>query len=905
MRIRNILVFVITLVSFITAYGQGITLPVRDLYLPDNIDTVECAVSIEGSVWNVKIGWSSDAIVSNHLIPLVGDLNDDGVPEIVCFTKDGDSHIPPYRYNNEIIVFDGFTTHVKARIAVPEKITANDGAPFGLIKLPNRKGLIVVACCDYKLRAYDIYSSNHEEPYWVSDVDYSMESTINGPKQHGWAVNVGFADFNSDGIPEVYVRDKIYNAETGVLLAQADSPNSGSSYGHWSHETQIKVSFPLAADVLGNEDLELILGNMIYSVEINNKDGKESNSITLVKSITPPNGVVEDGHPQVVDFNQDGKLDVFISVRNSYETNSIVNGYVWDVHNDYASEPFSITTSFSGKSIPMLGDIDNDDLIEVLIQSGVEGTNKKFQAYKYHPDTRTFSYIAGIDVDENSFSNSITAFDFNQDGLLELLVCDQSRLRIVNGSGKSHITHNDTIPVYIMESFPYDEITIMQYPVIVDADNDGVAELVAVGNNRLNFIESDGAMWAPTRKVWNQYMYNVTNVNNDLTIPRHHFNNSTSFISPEGVVRRPFNNFLQQTTTLDQYGRPVYAAADASINNISMNDFILRIDYSNDGDQDLEAPYSITAFANHYGGEIIETRTVAIPLLKGRQTTQSFIFDKGSICGLRDLSNIVVALNCTGSGIAQNGGLQMECDTVNNLGVFDMSDITGASDTLFINRRACREYTWYDSTYYESGVYVRIVENEDRCDSIIALNLTIKNSLDVEIHGLTHLAVANDLWSGIYRFCIADTLELEACDISWECSNPNWFILPTNSRYWCQLFVTSLGDATLTASVDCGNGCANSSSLELHATHIGVDEIDEADVVIYPNPAKETLVVQADNLTRVKILNCAGQTVKEFNYELDDSVVIDVSGLPRGLYFVEIGTSAGHIVKKVVLSKEL
>lgn len=903
MKGRTILGLVITLMSLFSAYGQGITLPVRDSYLPDNIDTVECAVSIEGSVWDVKIGWSSDAIVSNHLIPLVGDLNDDGVPEIVCFTKDGDSHIPPYRYNNEIIVFDGFTTHVKARIAVPEKITANDGAPFGLIKLPNRKGLIVVACCDYKLRAYDIYSSNHEEPYWVSDVDYSMESTINGPKQHGWAVNVGFADFNSDGIPEVYVRDKIYNAETGVLLAQADSPNSGSSYGHWSHETQIKVSFPLAADVLGNEDLELILGNMIYSVEINNKDGKESNSITLVKSITPPNGVVEDGHPQVVDFNQDGKLDVFISVRNSYETNSIVNGYVWDVHNDYASEPFSITTSFSGKSIPMLGDIDNDDLIEVLIQSGVEGTNKKLQAYKYHPDTRTFSYIAGIDVDENSFSNSITAFDFNQDGLLELLVCDQSRLRIVNGSGKSHITHNDTIPVFIMESFPYDEITIMQYPVIVDADSDGVAELVSVGNNRLNFIESDGAMWAPTRKVWNQYMYNVTNVNNDLTIPRHHFNNSTSFTDPDGVTRRPFNNFLQQTTTLDQYGRPVYAAADASLNDISMNNMVLRIYYSNEGDVDLEAGYSITAFKNQYGGEIMEVHTSSNPLPKGRQATESFVFDENYLCGLHDLSRIVIALNCTGSGIAQYGGHQMECDTVNNLGFFDMSNIIGPSDTLYINKRACREYVWYGTPYDESGVYYHIVENEDSCDSIIALNLTIKDSVDVEIHGLTQVVVAVDLWPGIYRYCVADSLDLDGCDVEWSCSNPDWEFLEETERYWCRILVTTLGEGFLTAEASCDDGCTGKNSLRIYASHFGVDEFNDANIVVYPNPAKSSLTIQADMLTNVRLCNCSGQTVKQFECEATDNAVMDVEDLPRGLYFVEISTLRGHVVKKVVLSK--
>ncbi|MBQ7532311.1 MAG: T9SS type A sorting domain-containing protein [Bacteroidales bacterium] len=899
MKGRTILGLVITLMSLFSAYGQGITLPVRDSYLPDNIDTVECAVSIEGSVWDVKIGWSSDAIVSNHLIPLVGDLNDDGVPEIVCFTKDGDSHIPPYRYNNEFIVFDGFTTHVKAIVTLPANVTADDAAPYGLVKLPNRKGIIVVACCDYKLRAYDIYSSNPEEPYWVSDVDYG--STKDGIYE--WAVNVSFADFNSDGSPEVYVRDKIYNAETGVLLAQADSPNSGSSYGHWSHQTLYKLSSPLAADVVGDDDLELILGNMIYDVEINNKEGRESNSITLVKSITPPSGVVDDGNVQVADFNLDGNLDVFISVRNVAEVNGYVYGYVWDVHDDFVSNPFSINTSFSGKSIPMIGDIDDDDLLEVLIQCGAAGTNEKFQAHKYNPDTRTFSYMWGIDVVENSYSNSITAFDFNQDGILELIICDEQRLRIVNGSGKSHITYNDTIPVYIMESFPYTEITIMQYPVIVDADNDEVAELVSVGNNRLNFIESDGAMWAPTRKVWNQYMYNVTNVNNDLTIPIHHYDNSMSFTDPDGVVRRPFNNFLQQTTTLDQYGRPVYAAADASLNDISMNNMVLRIYYSNEGDVDLEAGYSITAFKNQYGGEIMEVHTASNPLPKGRQATESFVFDENYLCGLHDLSRIVIALNCTGSGIAQYGGHQMECDTVNNLGFFDMSNIIGPSDTLYINKRACREYVWYGTPYDESGVYYHIVENEDSCDSIIALNLTVIDSLEFEIHGLTNLGVATDIWTGIYRFCIADSLELETCDISWECSNHDWVIIPTNDRYWCQLLVTTLGDATLTAHVDCGAGCANDNSLELHAFHIGVDEFNDANIVVYPNPAKSSLTIQADMLTNVRLCNCSGQTVKQFECEATDNAVMDVEDLPRGLYFVEISTLRGRVVKKVVLSK--
>ena len=36
-------------------------------------------------------------------------------------------------------------------------------------------------------------------------------------------------------------------------------------------------------------------------------------------------------------------------------------------------------------------------------------------------------------------------FDFNSDGVEEIVYRDESLLRVINGSGKSHITGNDTI----------------------------------------------------------------------------------------------------------------------------------------------------------------------------------------------------------------------------------------------------------------------------------------------------------------------------------------------------------------------------------------------------------------------------------------------------------------------------
>ena len=889
--------------AFFWTFGQSPDLPIREIYLPDNIDSANCIISPNKNIWDVKIGWASAPIICDFNIPLVGDLNDDGSPEIVCFTKDGytETHNPngyTERYDNELIVFDGFTKHVKALITLPEeqKITANDAAAYGLIKTHDRKGLIVTACHDYYLRAYDITRPNPSEPYWVSDVPY-------GSVFSDWAVNIGFADFNSDGIPEVYVRNKIYNAETGKLLVEADGPNTGSSYGHWSHQKHYKISSPYAANVLGDDNLELILGNRIYSVDITNPNGQSSNSISLVKQITPPEGAIEDGHPQVADFNTDGYMDIFISVRDVDAKTGIVYGYVWDVHNDYISEPFAINTSFSGKSIPMIGDIDNDNLIEVLIQSGVQGTDKKFQAYKYHPDNRTFTYLWGIDVKENSYSNSITAFDFNQDGLLELIICDEEKLRIVNGSGKSHITHNDTIPVYIMESFPYEETTIMQYPVIVDVDDDGMAEIVSVGSDKLNFLESDGDLWAPARKVWNQYMYNVTNVNNDLTVTQHQFNNATPFTDPYGVVCRPFNNFLQQVTTLDKYGQPFFAAPDITFDGIIFDNFVLNVEYSNNGDNILFAPYYITVYANEYGGEIITTHTVNIPLRQKENAIDQITLDQGEFCGGTNVVNdLVIALNCSGMGIAQNGGNQAECDTTNNIGIFDFSGYNSSYDTTYIDKIACNHYVWYDVMYYRSGIYTKAISNDYGCDSIFILNLTIVDSLDLQVHGKTQVAVANDMWSGIYNYCVADSLELEDCELSWKCSNPEWILLPTNKRYWCKLLVTTLGEGSLTVHANCINGCSNRTSIDLYASHIGIDEFNESSIDIYPNPANTTLTIRADMLSDIRIFNSSGQTVKYIDYTQSDMAVIDVQDLPRGLYFVEIKTLTGIATKKVVLT---
>ena len=559
------------IITVTKTYGDGSTcsrtkeIQVNIRLMPDNVVFTACHTTPPAVEWNIRVHKSSAAEVSNFVIPLVGDLDNDGIPEIVCWGTSYESTggAAPHSRVREILIYKGNDVSTPMRkiylsenagsdpVAYPY-MNSYEAAPYGLVKTGAGTGLIVVACSDYKLRAYDANGTN----VWTTAAgeNYGSGSHANGGLTET-AVNLSFADFNQDGIPEVYLRNKIYNAETGKLLATATGgSNSGSSFSHYSHVTNRKLSSPVAVDIIGDSRLELVLGNEIYTVDIQSATDASQNSVTLARTITPPsNPSIADGHAQPADFNNDGHVDLLISSRSGEGNNATVSFYVYDVYNDVTSAAVNIPTSFSGKSIPLIGRFNADAVPDVLIQCGSSQNpaNEKYLAYTYNPASRSFTKLWGYVPDEDSYSNTATMFDFNQDGTNEILLTDQRYIRILSGGGAQQ------------SSFAFDETTIMQYPVIADVDADGQAEIVSVGSNRLNIFKSanPSSPWSPARRVWNQYMYNSVNVNDDLTVPRYQFNPATAF--PNG--KQPFNNFLQQQTYLDSDGNPVWALPDFAI----------------------------------------------------------------------------------------------------------------------------------------------------------------------------------------------------------------------------------------------------------------------------------------------------------------------------------------------------
>lgn len=230
----------------------------------------------------------------------------------------------------------------------------------------------------------------------------------------------------------------------------------------------------------------------------------------------------------------------------------------------------------------------------------------------------------------------------------------------------------------------------------------------------------------------------------------------------------------------------------------------------------------------------------------------------------------------------------------------------GQSYAANLNETVCDFYPWVsapDGFLTQSGSYTFMGHNVDGCDSIVYLDLIVNKTPKLEIHGFTEVAISTDLWPGIYNYCLADSAELHGCDIQWSCSNPDWILIPATDPVWCRLIVKSLGQATLTAVSDCGYGCDTICSLDINASHFDVDEAEAQTVMLFPNPTHGQVSIQAPQLRQVKFYNNIGMISKDLYFESTDTVSIDINDLAQGFYIVEIITTQGKTLKKLIVTE--
>jgi len=385
----------------------------------------------------------------------------------------------------------------------------------------------------------------------------------------------GIADFDGDMMVEIYLKDQIFAAESGELLAVGMA-------GDWD---MVVNSAPVAVDILPGGNLELLSGNLIYNVP--NLTRGSTATLTVAQDMNSlagddffpklVNDLVEYGEDNfsstsVADFDDDGDLDVFISGALNSETGKTAVFY-WDVSAGTVQTHLPIDPSDPngwpwGAGRVNMGDIDGDGILEAVYVAG-----NQMYALELVGGVLTQKWNITIN-DSRSGVIAVTVYDFQNDGIPEIVYRDAQNIAIIDGP-----TGDSTIWSYSCKSHTWTE-----GPIIADMNGDGDTDIVvpcfrndatfdindpiqqqALGELRVFF--SDQNDWLPTRKVWNQGPYYVSNINDDLTVPFPQLAQTQVFGTvpcSNGVPgpNTPLNVFLNQVPNIGPDGCPVYPAAD-------------------------------------------------------------------------------------------------------------------------------------------------------------------------------------------------------------------------------------------------------------------------------------------------------------------------------------------------------
>ena len=417
-----------------------------------------------------KWRWSSsefmpefDQVMST---PVVGQLNDDNndgkidekdVADIVITT-----------YSNKLYINPGIVRALDGRNG-SELWSYSEGPiftdPRNSIALGDvdGDGIVDLVVNDHTSNTIDIISNRGE-------LKKSLE------KETKLLGAVSISDIDNDGSIEIIIGRNVFNYETGYLF----STNFGAG--------------SIAFDSNDDGTQEVFSGGGLYT-----------NNGSLLWQHGEPGQV---WFSSVADFDNDSKPDILITAPSNEATPEV--GFI-SLLDNYGNVIWKKTDlSNPGGGVQSVGNFFSKSELGILTAG-----------YKSVQMLNSLGDIVWETAHDDSLSGRIgvSSFDFNSDGLEEVVTMDHFKVRVLDGKTGD-----------VLASAPNSTGTLWEYPIVVDLEGDNDAELIVVSNNSDTRYEINNGVtvygaadntkpWKNATRIWNQHSYHQTNINQDGTVP--------------------------------------------------------------------------------------------------------------------------------------------------------------------------------------------------------------------------------------------------------------------------------------------------------------------------------------------------------------------------------------------------
>ncbi len=563
--------------------------------------------------------YTAEQIIS---IPVVANLDGAGGPEVVVNVTQQDGAGFP---GGRIAILDGRT----GGVLVPP-IANNPPTSYG------SHGRSTIALGDVSGDALPdvIYASRVDAAFKSLIVAIDRTGAVlwtshdPGGAAHRFTIEnaaVTLANFDADAMAEVVIGGALLDHDGTVLWDQGGN-GAGPTLGTNATYTG---GIAAVADLDGDHRPEIITGEQAWKVAWH--AGPPATA-----TVTPYwTYAGADGYPAIADLDGDGRPEVVLTASAQVHVLDGRTGLLWCGRDPTGvacttaalrTQPFNIpggaTQNRGGP--PTIADFDGDGRPEIGVAGG--------HSYSLYDLARPGEDLTGVtptpaagaiftrwsqptqDLSSNASGSSV--FDFQGDGAAEVVYNDECYMRVYSGTdGRVQLT------------IPSTTGTIHEYPLVVDVDGDGNSEIMVVANDsnaaadcpavpprRGLYVYGDARdQWVPTRRVWTQHAYHVTNATSAGNVP---------LVEDDNWTLPGLNNYRQNVQGDGVFNAPDLAV-DLSIglDTCDGGQLVLRARVTNRGALGVRPGVAV---AFHRGtsaaGPVVGNGMTTVPLLPGQST---------------------------------------------------------------------------------------------------------------------------------------------------------------------------------------------------------------------------------------------------------------------------------------------